>query len=110
VLLEGFALGRRSDGYDRILERLDLLVFLEVDEATAKRRRFAREAELRARGGGFSEEQMERFWNEVLEPGMRQWLDDARAAADVVIDPDERGEARSVRTSSDRVLALLGRG
>ena len=104
VLLEGFALGRRTDGYDAILERLDLLVFLEVDERVAKQRRFAREDELRARGGGFSEREMQRFWDEVLEPGLRQWLDDARAAADVEIEPD----TGVVRTSTERVFAALG--
>ncbi len=74
VLLEGWVIGYRSDGYEEILDRLDLLVFIDVDEAVAKLRRFGREAKLRESGGGFSEDEMQRFWNEVLEPGLSRWV------------------------------------
>jgi uridine kinase len=91
LILEGLILGYRGGAYAAIYERLDLLAFLDVPEEVAKARRFAREAELRAKGGGFSEEQMRRFWDEVLEPATRTWVQDAKADADVVLREDASG-------------------
>jgi len=92
VIVEGWYLGYRGDGFDRVADDLDLLVFLDVDIETSKPRRFAREAELRAKGGGKSEAEMQRFWDEVLEPGIEHWTKLARARADVVLDGN--GEIR----------------
>jgi pantothenate kinase-related protein Tda10 len=86
VLLDGWYLGYPDDGYGAILPLLDLLVFLDVDHDTARTRRFGREEQLRASGGGFSAEQMERFWDEVLGPGISLWTSKARARADVILD------------------------
>jgi uridine kinase len=107
VLLEGWVIGHRSDGYEEILDRLDLLAFLEVDDAVAKLRRFGREAKLRESGGGFSEQEMQQFWDEVLEPGMSHWVRDARADADLVIALDPSGRVRAARTKSAVVMAAL---
>jgi uridine kinase len=85
VVVEGWYLGYRGDGFDALADEIEVLVFLDVDIEVAKQRRFAREAELRARGGGFSEAEMQRFWNEILEPGIRARTNPIRASADVVL-------------------------
>jgi uridine kinase len=107
VLVEGWVLGHRADGYEEILEHLDLLAFLDVHIAIAKQRRFQREAELRESGGGFSEADTQRFWDEVLEPGLDRWVKDAKAEADLVIELDASNQVRSVRTGSPVVMAVL---
>lgn len=107
AIVEGWVLGHRSDGYGEILDRLDLLVFFGVPLSTARARRFEREASLREAGGGFSEHEMQRFWDEVLAPGIDRWVRDAKESADLVIETDDTGALRSVSTSSASVLAVL---
>ncbi len=85
VLLDGWLIGHAGDGYDRIIDRLDLVAFLDVPTDVALERRFGREKMLRWKGGGFSEEQMQAFWDEVLLPGITDVLPSARTNADVVI-------------------------
>ena len=85
VLLDGWLIGHAADGYERILERLDLVAFVDTPFDVALERRFGREADLRARGGGFSSEQMQEFWDDVLEPGIRTVLPGAKANADLVL-------------------------
>ena len=87
VIVEGWFLGYPDDGYGAITDRLDLLVFLDVPVATAKQRRFARENQLREAGGGFSVDEMQAFWDEVLGPGVETWTQVAKLAAEVVIRP-----------------------
>ena len=107
TIIDGWVLGHRGDGYARILDRLDLLVFFDVPIHVARTRRFEREASLRASGGGFSEHEMQRFWDEVLAPGLDRWVRDAKESADLVISTDDAGALRSVTTSSPVVLAAL---
>jgi hypothetical protein len=40
---------------------------------------------LRSKGGGFSEEKMQAFWDEVLGPGIATVIPAARARADLVV-------------------------
>jgi uridine kinase len=89
VIVEGWFLGYPDEGYGEVTRRLGLLVFLDVPTAVAKQRRFERERQLRDAGGGFSEDQMERFWDEVLGPGIEKWTGPAKLAADLVISPDQ---------------------
>lgn len=108
LFVEGWVLGHREDGYGGILDRLDVLVFIDLDDDTAKRRRFQREAGLREHGGGFSEEGMNRFWDERIAPGLPLWVSAARRDADVVIELRPDGAVRRVTTSSPLVEAALG--
>lgn len=94
AVVEGWYLGYTDDGFDAVRRELDLLVFLDIDIALAKQRRFAREAELREHGGGFTPEEMQRFWDEVLAPGIERWTKRAKASADVVLSIDEDGSVR----------------
>jgi uridine kinase len=106
VLLEGWLLGYRGEGYERILDGLDLMTFIDVDYETARTRRFHREAALRERGGGFSEEEMQGFWYEVLSPGITRWVRGAKESADLVFEMP-LGDLRAVHTNSPLVLAAL---
>ena len=107
AIVEGWVLGHRGDGYGEILDRLDLLVFFGVPIRLARARRFEREAGLRASGGGFSEADTQRFWDEVLAPGLDRWVQEAKESADLVIETDDTGALRSVSTSSAAVLDVL---
>ncbi len=94
AVVEGFYLGYTGDGYGDLLAFVDLLIFIDIDIALAKERRFAREADLRAAGGGFSPSEMQAFWDEVLEPGIATWTADAKRHADLVVHVDRDGNAR----------------
>jgi D-glycerate 3-kinase len=87
VIVEGWYLGYMGDGFDALRREIDLLVFLDVDPAISKERRFRREAQLRRHGGGFAPGRMQRFWDEVLAPGIERWTKPAREQADVVLQP-----------------------
>jgi len=109
AFLDGFYLGYKPDDYGALLAYIDLLVFLEMDEATVRARRFAREAELRTHGGGFSPSEMQRFWDEVLEPGMRTWTKAAMDSADLILSIGADGNLRSARSASRNVVEALTR-
>jgi D-glycerate 3-kinase len=89
VILEGWLLGYSADAYAAIRDRLDVFLFLETDADVARERRFEREDVLRRAGGGLSEQEMQRFWDEVLSPGLDTWVADARRHADVVVRVDD---------------------
>jgi uridine kinase len=106
LILEGWVLGYRGEGYAEILDRLDLLVFVDVPIDVARKRRFDREAALH---GGFSPDEMQRFWDEVLEPGLSRWVSDARTAADVVVEVRGDGGVQHASTSNPLVVTALTR-
>ncbi len=110
VFLDGWFLGYTDDGYGDIRRYLDLLVFLDITADEARKRRFEREASLRREGGGFSETDMQRFWGEVLGPGMRRWTRPARDSADFVLSIDPTQRLRAVEVSDRRVIQALTTG
>lgn len=107
LLVEGMILGYRGGDYGRILELLDLFVYLDVDEETAKARRFAREDRLREHGSGFTEQEMQDFWDEVLQRAIDTWIKDAKRDADLVFRADEDGTITSAETSNAAVMQAL---
>ncbi len=107
AFVEGFYLGYDADGYDELLRYIDLLVFLDVDIELARERRFGREAGLRREGGGFSEDEMERFWDEVLGPGARTWTQNARSHADLVLHLAPDGTVTQAIGATDAVRRSL---
>lgn len=88
TLLEGLFIGSDIGRYPEVTGRLDQLVFIDVPLDVAKRRRFSREAELQARGSGMTDDEMQRFWDEALSPGLEDWLAQAKARADVIVSED----------------------
>ena len=94
VLFDGWLIGYGGDGYDRILPSLDWHLHLDVPKDVARRRRFDREAKLREETGrAFAPEEMQRFWDEVLGPGIDAWVPACAAHADIVVRFAEDGPA-----------------
>ncbi|HEV2759036.1 MAG TPA: hypothetical protein VGV86_05655 [Acidimicrobiales bacterium] len=92
VLFDGWILGYGGQGYGRILPFLDWHLHLAVPTDVARERRFARETKLREdTGGAFTPEEMQRFWDEVLGPGMDTWVPASAEHADILIRFTEAG-------------------
>jgi uridine kinase len=86
VLFDGLFIGYGGQGYERILPYLDWHLHLDVPTEVARARRFHRETTLRDETGrAFTPEQMERFWDEVLGPGIETWVRAAGEHADIVV-------------------------
>ncbi len=86
VLFDGWIIGYDGHGYGRILPYLDWHLHLDVPKDVARERRFAREAKLRERTGrAFTADEMERFWDEVLGPGIDTWVRASAEHADIVV-------------------------
>jgi uridine kinase len=92
VVFEGWILGYGGEGYDRIFPYLDWHLHLDVAKDVARERRFARETKLREQTGrAFSPDEMQRFWDEVLGPGIDAWVPACAAHADIVVRLTENG-------------------
>ncbi len=105
VLFDGWILGYAGQGYDRILPFLDWHLHLAVPTHVARDRRFARETKLREEtGGAFSPEEMQRFWDEVLGPGMDTWVPASAEHADIIIRCAEAGPSCLAEPRLDKFL------
>ena len=92
VVFDGWILGYAGEGYDLILPYLDWHLHLDVPKDVARQRRFDRETQLREQTGrAFTPEQMERFWDEVLGPGIDAWVPASVEHADIVVGFTETG-------------------
>ncbi|HEX2046467.1 MAG TPA: hypothetical protein VHF27_01805 [Acidimicrobiales bacterium] len=86
VLFDGWIIGYAGQGYERILSYLDWHLHLDVPKDVARERRFGRETRLREQTGrAFSPEEMQRFWDEVLGPGIDTWVPASADHADIVV-------------------------
>jgi len=86
VLFDGWIVGYDGQGYERILPFLDWHLHLAVPTDVARDRRFERETKLREETGkAFTAEEMQRFWDEVLGPGMDTWVRSSAEHADIVV-------------------------
>ncbi|MDQ4068991.1 MAG: hypothetical protein M3203_05905 [Actinomycetota bacterium] len=86
VLFDGWIIGYDSEGYERILPYLDWHLHLDVPKDVARQRRFARETKLREQTGrAFTLEEMQRFWDDVLGPGIDTWVPVTAEHADIVV-------------------------
>ena len=92
VLFDGWIIGYDGQGYDRILPYLDWHLHLHVPTDVARERRFDRETKLREETGrAFTPEQMERFWAEVIGPGLDTWVRVAAEHDDIIVLLDATG-------------------
>ena len=92
VLFDGWIIGYDGQGYGRILPYLDWHLHLDIPTDVARDRRFERETTLREETGkAFSPEEMQRFWDEVLGPGMDTWVRASAEHADIVVRFTETG-------------------
>lgn len=106
VLFDGWIVGLDSQGYERIFPYLDWHLHIEVPKAVARERRFAREAKLREETGrAFTPERMERFWDEVLGPGLDTWVPASAEHADIVVRFTEAGPSCLVEPRVDEFLS-----
>ena len=86
VLFDGWIIGYDREGYERILPYLDWHLHLAVPKDVARERRFGRETKLREQTGrAFSPEEMQRFWDEVLGPGIDTWVPASADHADIIV-------------------------
>lgn len=88
VFFEGWFVGMSDHGYDVLSNALDYLIFIDCSISFSKMRRFHREQTIRERSNGakgFSEAQMQSFWDEVLEPGIINWVQPVKSKADLVV-------------------------
>lgn len=86
VLFDGWILGYPGQGYDRILPYLDWHLHLDVPKDVARARRFDRETKLREETGrAFTPDEMQRFWDDVLGPGIDTWVPASVEHADIVV-------------------------
>ncbi len=105
VLFDGWIIGYASQGYERILPYLDWHLHLDVPKDVARERRFGRETRLREQTGrAFSPEQMQRFWDEVLGPGIDTWVPASADHADIVVRFDETGPSCLAEPRLDEFL------
>lgn len=92
VLFDGWIIGYDEQGYDSILGYLDWHLHLAVPKDIARRRRFDRETKLREQTGrAFSPDEMQRFWDDVLGPGIDTWVPVTAEHADIVVRFTEQG-------------------
>ena len=106
VLFDGWIIGYDGQGYDRILPYLDWHLHLAVPKEVARDRRFARETKLREETGrAFTPGQMQRFWDEVLGPGIDTWVPASAEHADVVVRFTETGPSCLVDSRLDEFLS-----
>lgn len=107
VLFEGWIIGYDGQGYDGTLPYLDWHLHLDVPKVLAKERRFARESKLREETGrAFSEEEMQRFWDEVLGPGIDTFVPVTAEHADVVVGFSDRGPTCLAEPRVDQFLPV----
>lgn len=87
-VIEGWLIGHDSGPYGTVSERLDLLVYLDLPMEELRRSRLRREADIReATYGrrGMPAEVTEAFWEEALEPGVRDWVLPIRDRSDIIV-------------------------
>jgi pantothenate kinase-related protein Tda10 len=90
-IFDGAMVGSPLPGYDRLAARIDFLIFLDLPTALLKQWRFERERKLREASGGavgFSEDQMQAFWDEALGPSIDKWVAPNARRADLVLSMD----------------------
>lgn len=86
AIFEGWLVGSEIDDYMALTASLSFLIYMDGSEHDLKRWRFARERLLNERGLGMSPSAMEAFWQDVLGPGIRDWVVPIRRSANLVLD------------------------
>ena len=105
VVFDGWIVGYEGQGYDRILPYLDWHLHLDVPKEVARVRRFDREARLRAQTGrAFTPDEMQRFWDEVLGPGIERWVPASVEHADIVVGFTDTGPSCLAEPRVDEFL------
>ena len=88
VLVEGMYVGAKIPGYEMLSEKIDYLIYLDMDVEIAHQSRLAREARIRTASGGtegMTQEETEKFWREALLPTAQTWIFPLKERADLII-------------------------
>ena len=95
LIFEGWILKTDIPDYKFISNNLDYLIYLDAEIYDCYRWRHDRECIYRKRhGGGLSENEMNIFWKEHLEPGIKQWVIPQLTLSDLVINFDHNHKIR----------------
>lgn len=104
LVLEGWIIHSKISGYEFISDYLDSLIYLDASTDSCKRWRLERERNYRSTdpSAGYAEETMNKFWLEVLEPGINLWVRPQKNYANIIVnfDPDHRVQRISDNGSS----------
>jgi uridine kinase len=110
VLFDGCLIGYGRQGYEGILRYLDGHLHLDVPKDVARERRFGRETKLREETGrAFTPEEMERFWDEVLGPGIDTRVPATARHADIVVRLTSNGPSCPAEPRLDEFLPAAAR-
>jgi type I pantothenate kinase len=86
LILDGWILHSELPGYCEISEYLDYLIYLDAEVEHVKKWRFQREELNRSlHQSGYSDSQMNDFWNQALEPGINNWVEAQKLKSDLVL-------------------------
>jgi pantothenate kinase-related protein Tda10 len=88
VLVEGWFVGAKIPGYEMLSEKIDYLIYLDMEVEIAHRSRLSREAKIRTASGGtegMTHEETEGFWREALLPTAQTWVFPLKERADLII-------------------------
>ena len=87
-IFDGAMVGATCPGYDTLARRFDFLIYLDAPIEQLQQWRFGRERRIRRETNGhagFSEEEMNAFWEEALQPSITQWVMPNADVADLVL-------------------------
>ena len=88
LIFEGWFVGMPDFNYETIARQIDFLIYLDCSTDFSKMRRFKREEKNRSQSNnkkGMSNEKLNLFWDEVLEPGITKWVLPIKSSADLII-------------------------
>ena len=80
----------------------ETLLYLDAPLGFLKEARLDKEAVLRAAGRGLSARDMETFWNDIIEPGIRDFVEPYRARADLILTMGENHAVKGVTAPADQ--------
>ena len=87
-VIEGWLIGYDRGPYEAVSDRLDLLVYLDLPMEELRKSRLRREADTREASygrRGMPAKVVEAFWEEALEPGVRDWVLPIRERSDIIV-------------------------
>lgn len=90
VLFDGWLVGVDEEGYDAFSKEVDYMIHLSADIDDLKQWRLNSERELHQSGeGGFSDAEMDIFWNDTLLPAIEKYREHIKQKADMVVQLDK---------------------
>jgi len=92
VIFDGWFIGYQHPLYLHCWRHVDFHIHINLPMHLARQRRFKREEELRSQGGGLTDDHLQQFWDEVLEPISSSFVRDAGLTADITLEVKDVGD------------------